>query len=124
MAFLHALLFVLAASLRTGKPALALLLPLPGQGYYGLHLSFGAMALWLLALGMMAGLARARTSRGWRWVHLAWLPALVLISLHGLGIGNETRFGLLRYLYPSMALSLVTVALMRLRTALHRGRSV
>lgn len=117
----HALLFVAAASLRTGNPALALLMPWPGQGYYALHLSYGAMALWLLALGVSAGLARAALpSSAWRWLHWLWVPAFVLLCLHAFGIGSETRSAPLSRIYPVLGTGLAVLALLRLSGTLRR----
>ena len=118
-ALAHGGLFFAASLLRTGGAAWKLWLPQVGHGYFALHVSFGLVALWLLVLGAYAGWRR-RSSGGalWRWVHRAWAASFVLVVVHGLGIGSESRAGAMRGLSLLIVVSLGAVALLRLQAAL------
>lgn len=104
----HIGLFVTASTLRTGHLALPLLLPKFDQGFYSAFVSLGAVAFWMLLAVIVAGVLRARGNQMWRWVHRASLVVFAIGFLHGITIGTETRFGLMKYVYAFIALSLAT----------------
>jgi predicted ferric reductase len=108
MVLAHVALFVSASSLRTGHLALPLLLPKFDQGFYTAFVSVGALALWLLILVVIAGVLRARRHAWARWVHRISFVVFGLGFLHGIAIGSETRFGLMKYAYAFIGLSLAT----------------
>lgn len=105
---IHIGLFVAASTLRTGHLALPLLIPKFDQGFYTSFVSLGAIAFWILVAVIVAGVFRARGAEVWRWVHRASLVVFTLGFLHGITIGTETRFGLMKYVYAFIALSLAT----------------
>jgi predicted ferric reductase len=104
----HIGLFVTASTFRTGHLALPLLVPKFDQGFYTAFVSLGAIAFWILLAVIVAGVLRARGGEVWRWVHRASLVVFALGFLHGITIGTETRFGLMKYVYAFIALSLAT----------------
>jgi predicted ferric reductase len=115
-------LFIAASSLRTGQLALGLLWPQFDQGFYNTHIGLGAVAFWLLAAVVIAGLFRMRGHIHWRWLHRAVFVVFALAWLHGTGIGSETRFGLMRYVYVFIALSVLAALGSALWLVLKRGR--
>lgn len=119
----HAGLFVAAVSVRSGHLALHVLVPKFDAGYYVQHVAFGILALGILLLAVVAGLARQRSPRIWRWVHRLWPVALVLAFLHGYGIGTETRFGPMQFVYVFAGVSLLVVLVRRLSLELRRRRA-
>jgi predicted ferric reductase len=104
----HIGLFLTASTLRTGHLALPLLVPKFDQGFYSANVSLGAVAFWILLAVTAAGLLRLRGHQIWRWVHRASLVVFALGFLHGIAIGTETRFGLMKYIYAFIGLSLAT----------------
>jgi len=108
LVFTHLGLFVAASSLRTGHLALPLLLPKFNQGFYSSFVSLGAIAFWILVAVVAAGIFRLRGHASWRWVHRASFVVFAIGFLHGIGIGSETRFGLMKYIYAFIGLSLAT----------------
>lgn len=128
----HLGLFIAASSLRTGHVALVLLLPQFDKSFYNTYIAFGALAFWLLVLAVIAGIFRARGGLQWRWIHRAVFGVFALALLHGTAIGSETRFGLMRYVYVFIGLSVATAACSstlvairrRSRRARERGESV
>jgi predicted ferric reductase len=104
----HIGLFITASTFRTGHLALPLLVPKFDQGFYSAFVSLGAVAFWILLVVIVAGMLRARGHDVWRWVHRASLVVFALGFLHGITIGTETRFGLMKYVYAFIALSLAT----------------
>lgn len=98
----HALLFFLAVSLRSGHPALGALTPDFSSGFYGFYRSLGVVALILACLAVLGGILR-RHRPGLRWLHRAWAVTFLLVFLHGVSIGTETRLGAMVYLYWLMA---------------------
>jgi predicted ferric reductase len=104
----HVALFITAGTLRTGHLTIGLLLPRFDQGFYNTHIAFGAVALWLLLIAIVAGVLRARGLFQVRWVHCLVFAVFALGLLHGTAIGSESRFGLMRYVYAFIGLSLGT----------------
>lgn len=104
----HLTLFIVASSLRTGHLALPLLLPRFDQGFYSTYISFGAVGFWILLLVVFAGVLRMRDRIQWRWLHRLGFFVFALGFLHGVGIGSETRFGMMKYIYAFIGLSLAT----------------
>jgi predicted ferric reductase len=102
----HLGLFIAASSIRTHHFALPLLVPKFDQGFYSSFISLGAIAFWILLAVLVAGILRARGFQVWRWLHRASLLVFALGFLHGLVIGSETRFGLMKYIYAFIGLSL------------------
>lgn len=86
----HVLLFVVATSLRNRNPALDLLLPW-GHGVYRTWVAFGAASLWLLVIAAAVQLGRWLSARLRLWVHRIALVAVVLVAVHSLAIGSESR---------------------------------
>lgn len=113
LALTHVVLFLTAASYRTGAPAWNLLLPNFTHGYYNALVSLGLIALWLLALGVLAGWRVSRGKRSWRAMHMVWPVVFALVFVHAFAIGSESRYGAMRYLCLFMAVSLSTAALSR-----------
>lgn len=117
----HLSLFITASTLRTGHLALALLVPRFDQGFYNTHIAFGAAAFWLLLLAIVAGGMRTRGMFQVRWLHRLVFVVFALGLLHGTAIGSETRFGLMRYVYAFIGLSLGTAICSTLWLAIRRG---
>ena len=105
---LHAGLFIAAVSSRKGGMAWELLLPVFDHGHYRLMLSLGIIGLWLLPLIALAGTALVRnaTSRKLHWLHHLAIPFLVLVYIHGLYIGSETKYGFTFVVYVVMGSTL------------------
>ena len=105
---LHAGLFIAAVSSRKGDVAWELLLPVFGHGHYRLMLSLGVVGLWFLVLIVMAGvgLIKNTTNRKLRWLHHLAIPFLVLVYVHGLYIGSETKNGFTFIVYVVMGSAL------------------
>lgn len=104
----HIGLFITASTLRTGHLALPLLVPKFDQGFYAACVSLGAVAFWILLAVIAAGVLRSRGYEVWRWIHRASLVVFAIGFLHGISIGTETRFGLMKYVYAFIGLSLAT----------------
>jgi hypothetical protein len=102
----HVALFMAASAMRTGHAAFNVLIPHFNLGYYSAHLGYGAMALWLLVLAVIAGALRMSGRARWRWPHRAVFMVFVLAMIHGASIGTETRYGLMKYVYAFIALSM------------------
>ena len=109
----HVSLFVIASTLRTQHAAWNLLLPTFDQGYYRIMLGLGAIAFWFLVLSVVAGGLRRRGLRIARWMHRTVFIVFALAFLHGISVGSETRFGLMKYVYAFMGLSLGTAVVSR-----------
>lgn len=89
---LHPILFAWAAKLRTGKPLLATFFPDPTENYWQQMLFFGAVALGLLLLGILAStVGRRFLGRAWRGVHAVNYAGFLLSFFHCISIGSETR---------------------------------
>lgn len=116
----HVALIVAASSLRTGHFAGALLVPRFDQGFYSAHISYGALAFWLLGPAVVAGALRRPGRVQWRWPHRIVFVVFGLGLLHGMSIGSETRFGLMQYVYIFFVLSLVTALCSWMRCSLRR----
>lgn len=109
MVVLHVGLFVTASTLRTKASALDMLVPTFTHGYYRSNIGLGAIAFWVLFVGMLGGTLRLWRGTAWRWVHRAVFVVFTLGFLHGVAIGSETRFGLMKYIYAFVGLSIGTV---------------
>lgn len=110
---LHALLFITAASLRTGHVAFGLLAP-NFSGFYAIAVTLGLFGLYGMIIVALAGLLRAAGySRAIGW-HYAAIPVFVCAYLHSLLIGTETRASLLLALYTLMGVTLLAACMHRL----------
>ena len=107
-ALLHLGLFVVASTLRTKHTAVDLLIPTFTKGFYRTNLSLGAMAFWLLVVAVVAGALRLRQGAAWKWSHRIVFAVFALGFLHGIAVGSETRFGLMKYVYVFIGLSMAT----------------
>jgi predicted ferric reductase len=105
---IHVVFFITATTLRTGQLALSLLMPKFDQGFFSTYVSLGAVAFWILLAVIAAGVLRSRGHEVWRWIHRASLVVFAIGFLHGIGIGTETRFGLMKYVYAFIGPSLAT----------------
>jgi DMSO/TMAO reductase YedYZ heme-binding membrane subunit len=110
----HVALFIVASTLRTQHIAFDLLLPTSAHGFYRTFIGVGAVAFWLLLFVVFAGWRRYRGHARWRWVHRLAFVVFGLAFLHGITVGSETRFGLMKYVYAFMGLSLTAALLSRL----------
>lgn len=108
----HVGLFIVASSLRKKVVALDLLLPNLNHGYYFLFITFGAFALYLLVIALFAGWRTHRGGRAWKKAHMLWIGVFALALLHSIGIGSETRYGVLRYvfLFTGSSMTLLVIA--------------
>ena len=88
---LHASVFFVAASIRKNEIMLHLLVPDFTNGFYSAVVSLGLVALVMMLIGVAAGLLRHKIGKGWLWVHRLLLIMLVLVFLHSILIGSETR---------------------------------
>jgi predicted ferric reductase len=113
----HVLLFVAATSLRNGHLAWDLLLPW-GQGYYRTMVALGAAALWLVALAIAVRFISRLRGRTRTWLHRIALVAVILVLLHSLTIGTESRAGWMSWSYGFMTISLLVALIDRLHHAL------
>lgn len=107
----HLLLFIAASTFRTGQAAFDLLLPAFDQGYYRMMVGLGAIAAWLLMLVIVGGWLRLKGSRVAKWLHRLVFAAMSIGFVHGMTVGSETRFGLMKYVYAFMGLSLATAVI-------------
>lgn len=114
----HMVLFVAAASARTGQLAWEWLLPNFTHGDYKFNVGLGALAFWLVCLTIFAGWRTARGDRRWRAIHLLWPVVFGLAFLHAFAIGTESRYGAMRYLVMFIAISLAFAAVVRWRRAI------
>ncbi len=116
----HVLLFVVGTSLRNRVAAIDLFLPW-GHGAYRTWVAFGAAAMWLIMLGAAVQLWRLFRPPARLWLHRLVLVALMLVGVHSLAIGSESRSGLMTWAYGAMAISLGMAALDRF-FVWHRGK--
>ena len=123
MTLAHVGMFITASTLRTGHLALPLLVPKFDQGFYTAFVSVGAIAVWLLLMVVIAGAMRVRGHTWARWAHRISFMVFGLGFLHGIAIGSETRFGLMKYVYTFIGLSLATALISWLLAELRQFRS-
>ncbi len=116
----HVVLFVVAASLRTGHVAWNLLLPDFTHGYYRSSIALGAVAFWLVCLTVFAGWRTLRGRRRWETIHLLWPLVFGLVFWHAFAIGTESRYGAMRIMMCFLALSVGIIAAWRVWVALGR----
>jgi hypothetical protein len=119
----HLSLFIAASTLRTGHLPLDLLVPAIDQGYFRTMVGLGAIAFWLLVLAVIAGWIRYRGTWAARWVHRLVFAVIGIGFVHGLTVGSETRFGLMKYVYAFIGLSLGTALLSWVWQGLRRARA-
>lgn len=119
-ASLHAALFIGASTLRTHHVALDLLVPTFSHGFYRTFVSVGAIAFWLLLIVVLAGWRRFAGYARWRWVHRLAFAVFGLGFLHGIVVGSETRFGLMKYVYAFVGLSVAAALLSLLWVGVRR----
>lgn len=105
----HPLLFEWARRLRTGQDSLKVTLwPPRDHGFYELHQFFGALGLYLLVIGVLAGVYGPRLApTWWRRLHAVNLVVFFLIWYHSFRIGTSTRIGALPALYTVLAVTVV-----------------
>ena len=115
----HVGLFVVASSLRKKVIAWDLLLPNFSHGYYFLCITLGAIALYILIIAVFAGWRTHRGTRAWKKVHMLWLGVFIFALLHSIGIGSETRYGALRYVFFFIGSSLTLVIVARVWSSMH-----
>ncbi len=108
---LHISLFVIAVSLRQGEFAYHLLLPNFSDYYHSL-LGLGVLALWLLPLVIIAGMY-LKSGKGKRYWHYLAFFMFLLIFVHGIGVGSETKNGILFWFYLMMGCSVIIALLYR-----------
>lgn len=101
----HVVLFIAAASARTGHITWEWLLPNLTHGDYKFNVGLGALAFWLVCLTVFAGWRTARGQRRWKAVHLLWPVVFGLAFLHAFAIGTESRYGAMRGVMVFLALS-------------------
>ncbi len=113
----HIVLFFIAVSLRNQAIAVDLLLPSFTNGYYKSLLSFGVIAFWLILCVVITGIFLSFVNQ-YRsvniWLHRLSLVSFILIYFHGLGVGSETKSGVLYWFYLFMGGSLIIFLLYRL----------
>jgi predicted ferric reductase len=102
----HLLLFIAASTVRTGHAAFNLLLPTFEHGYYRMMVGLGAISVWLLVFAILAGWRRLTGGKMAKWLHRIVFVAMSIGFVHGMTVGSETRFGLMKYVYAFMGLSL------------------
>lgn len=117
LALSHPVLFEWARQLRTGQSTVTVTFwPPTDTGFYELHQFFGAMGLYLLLIGVLAGVFGPRLApRAWRTVHMLNYAVFFLVWYHSLRIGTSTRIGALPILYTVLAAVVVGLTLWRLR---------
>ncbi len=116
LAFSHPVLFEWARQLRTGQSTItATFWPPRDHGFYELHQFFGALGLYLLLIGVLAGVYGPRLApKAWRAVHGLNYGVFFLVWYHSLRIGTSTRIGALPMLYTVLAAVVVGLTLWRL----------
>lgn len=121
LAAAHPLLFEWARRLRTGQDSLKVTLwPPRDHGFYELHQFFGALGLYLLVIGVLAGVYGPRlVPKAWRALHAVNFGVFFLIWYHSFRIGTSTRIGLLPAVYTVLA---GTVLLLIIRRLAARGK--
>ncbi len=121
IALSHPILFEWARQLRTGQSTVTVTFWPPWRtGFYELHQLFGALGLYLLLVGVLAGVFGPRLApRAWRTVHYVNYVVFFLVWYHSIRIGTSTRIGLLPALYT--VLLAVVLGLIAARV-LHRPR--
>lgn len=107
---LHVALFVAAASLRTDRPALALLWP-NFENFYAMAVSLGVLGLYGTTCVVAGGFARLARRRLAALGHYLALPVFAAAYTHGLLIGTETRSFVFLLLYGMMSVSLLAVGI-------------
>ena len=118
----HVSLFVVAASLRTGKIASQWLLP-NFDNYYNSAVSVGLIAAVILLLAVAAGMLRRWTALSTTWLHRLAVPAILLAMAHSLWIGTETRGLFVMMFYGVAVLALIGLTASRINPALGSGRT-
>lgn len=118
LAVSHPVLFEWARQLRTGQSSIAATFwPPRDHGFYELHQFFGALGLYLLLIGVLAGVYGPRLApKAWRAVHAVNYAVFFLVWYHSLRIGTSTRIGALPLLYTVLAAVVVGLTLRRLTT--------
>ncbi|VAW62702.1 hypothetical protein MNBD_GAMMA08-1238 [hydrothermal vent metagenome] len=113
----HLLLFIAAVSLRKQTIAVELFIPSFSHGYYKSLLSFGVIAFWLILcvaiMGRLLSLMNQYHAMG-IWVHRLSVICFILVYFHGLGVGSETKNGVLFGFYLFLGGSLLTFLLLRI----------
>ncbi|HET9644803.1 MAG TPA: hypothetical protein VFP68_15950 [Burkholderiaceae bacterium] len=110
----HVVLFVVATSMRNRSPAIDLLLPW-GKGVYRTWVAFGAAALWLLVIAVVVRLMGGPSVVRWKnGLHRLALLAIILVGVHSLTVGTESRSGSMLIVYGVMGIGLALAIFRRL----------
>jgi predicted ferric reductase len=122
-ALLHPFMFAWARFLRTGQSAVKVTFwPPRHEGYYELHQFYGALGLYILIVGVLAGIFGPRLSpRHWRVIHGVNVIVFFLVWLHSFNIGSDTRVGPLPLLYTAMVIMVAVLLVERLTRRFRQG---
>jgi hypothetical protein len=105
VAILHVLLFVMAVSLRKGVFAYSMFIPNFSDYYHSL-LGLGVFAFWLLPFILYSGI-KLKANQHKLWMHRSVFLFYLLVFFHGIGVGSETKSGILFWFYLLMGISVV-----------------
>lgn len=111
----HAGLFVSAASVRTHHFARDYVIPTLSHGFYRAMVSIGIAAFALLLVATLGRAFRRRAIRMSDWIHRLAMVAYVLVFVHSLAIGSESRMGIMPALYAALAAVVLLNLIRRMR---------
>ena len=114
---IHLLLFISAVSLRKETIAFDLLFPNFSHGSYKSLLSLGVIAFWLIIFVALMGRLKTvyqKNTSFLLWLHRLSYVCFVLIYVHGLGVGSETKSGVLFGFYVFIGFSFFVFLFLRI----------
>ena len=114
---LHASLFLLGATLRTGHFPVHFALPDISADYYVSRIAFGWWAAVALVVAMVCAIFRARLGRWWRLAHWLSIPAGLAALVHSLSVGTESRMPVMLVAFGCMGLLVSLAIFLRLHAA-------
>lgn len=108
---IHATLFILATSVRTGELTIGVLNPTFTEGFYKLSVSIGVISMWILAAVILASVIRKRNNRFGKWIHRLAFVTFLLSIVHSFLIGTEAQMGIMNIIHGVMLMSVFGLAM-------------
>ena len=114
----HAALFIAAVSIRKDNIALNLLIPQFDNSFYAFSVALGVIGLYGLLATVALGFYRAHSTKLAKRLHWLAIPSFILVFVHSLLIGTETRDAAMLSIYVFMGVLFLGALIYRITTRL------